>query len=56
MGERRFTFLSVEDTKTHKKGVRFTTYAQTEQAALNKLKSQFPGTIFKLADVGERDE
>lgn len=55
MSERRFTFLSVEDTKSHKRGTQFTTYAQSEQIAHSKLKSRWPDTVFKLADVGEPD-
>ncbi len=53
MSRRPFYFVSTEDTAIHKKGVKFTLYATTEQEARNRLAHQFPGTPLQLIDVGE---
>lgn len=53
MSRRPFYFVSTSDTKTHRKDVRFTVYATTEQEARNRLAHQFPGTPLELIDVGE---
>lgn len=53
VSKRPFYFVSSEDTATHKKGVRFTIYATTEQEARNRLAHQFPGTPLQLIDVGD---